>query len=123
MQLAMARAILEFARYGLKLISDKYGGDCTINEARIMVQITRCQLEDRTCSVTALHKVSGIPMSTVSRAVANLQRDGWVAERRDPNDGRKRIISFGPRSRETTPRDIERSIEWIRNYRSNSLRD
>lgn len=106
----MARAIVDFARHGLKIIAEKYGGDCTLNEARIMIQIIRCHLDGRTCSVTALHKVTGIPISTVSRSVANLQRDGWLSERRDPTDGRKRIISFGPRSTDATPDDIDKSI-------------
>lgn len=119
---AMARAIIDFARHGLKIIADKYGGDCTLNEARIMIQIIRCHLDGRTCSVTALHKVTGIPIPTVSRSVANLQRDGWLSERRDPTDGRKRIISFGPRSIDATPDDIDKSIQWIFDYRKNSLR-
>jgi len=70
--------------------------------------------------VTALHKVTGIPLPTVSRAVANLQRDGWLSEEQDPTDGRKRLISFGPRSIKTTPGDIERSIQWIEDFRSNN---
>ncbi len=117
----MARAVIEFARNGLTILAEKYGGDCTLNEVRVMIQIIRCQLEGRTCSVTALHKVTGIPMPTVSRAVGNLQRDGWLSEQQDPNDGRKRLLSFGPRSIETTPGDIERSIQWINDFRKYGL--
>ena len=117
----LAQAVVEFARHGLKIIADKYGGDCTLNEARIMVQIISCQLAGRTCSVTALHKVTEIPIPTVSRAVANLQREGWLTDRPDPNDGRKRIISFGPRSLESTPGDIEQSVKWILDYRKKRL--
>jgi DNA-binding MarR family transcriptional regulator len=115
----MAQAVVEFARNGLKILSEKYGGDCTLNEARVMIQIIHCHLEGRTCSVTGLHKATGIPIPTVSRAVANLQREGWLSECQDPTDGRKRIISFGPRSNETTPDDIERSVQWIRDFRKN----
>jgi len=117
----MAKAVVEFARNGLEILAEKYGGDCTLNEVRVMIQIIRCQLEGRTCSVTALHKVTGIPVPTVSRAVASLQSNGWLSERRDPTDGRKRLISFGPRSLETTPGDIERSIQWINDFRKNGL--
>jgi len=117
----MAKAVVEFSRNGLEILAEKYGGDCTLNEVRVMIQIIRCNLNGRTCSVTSLHKVTGIPMPTVSRAVANLQRDGWLSERRDPNDGRKRIISFGPRSIEATPDDIDRSIQWIKDFRRNGL--
>ncbi len=117
----MAKAVVDFSRNGLKILAEKYGGDCTLNEARVMIQIIRCHLEERTCSVTALHKATGIPIPTVSRAVANLQSDGWLSERRDPTDGRKRIISFGPRSLETTPDDIERSVQWIRDVLEKGL--
>ncbi len=116
-----AQAVVEFARNGLKILAEKYGGDCTLNEARVMIQIIRCHLEGRTCSVTALHKVTGIPIPTVSRAVANLQSEGWLSEQRDPTDGRKRLITFGRRSLEKTPDDIERSIQWINNFREHGL--
>lgn len=115
------QAVVEFARNGLKILAEKYGGDCTLNEARVMIQIIRCQLEGRTCSVTALHKATGIPIPTVSRAVANLQSEGWLSEQRDPTDGRRRLITFGRRSLEKTPDDIERSIRWINNFREHGL--
>jgi DNA-binding MarR family transcriptional regulator len=117
----MSQAVVEFARNGLKILSEKYGGDCTLNEARVMVQIIHCHLDGRTCSVTGLHKATGIPIPTVSRAVANLQSEGWLSERQDPSDGRKRIISFGPRSEETTPDDIEQSVQWVKEFRKKSL--
>ena len=117
----MAQAVVEFARNGLEILAEKYGGDCTLNEARVMVQIIRCQLEGRTCSVTNLHKATGIPIPTVSRAVGNLQNDGWLSEQRDPNDGRKRIISFGPRSLQKTPGDIDRSIRWLEDFFEHGL--
>ena len=117
----MAKAVMEFAVNGLKVIADKYGGDRTLNEVRVMVQIIRCHLDGRTCSVTSLHHATGIPIATVSRAVAGLQKDGWLSEERHPTDGRKRMISFGPRSLEATPGDIDRSIEWINEFRKHGL--
>ena len=117
----MAQAVVEFAKNGLKILSEKYGGDCTLNEARVMVQIIGCQLEGRTCSVTGLHKATGIPIPTVSRAVANLQSDGWLSEQRDPTDGRRRLISFGHRSLKRTPDDIERSIRWFKSFYEHGL--
>jgi DNA-binding MarR family transcriptional regulator len=117
----IAQAVIEFARNGLKIISEKYGGDCTLNEARVMVQIIHSQLNGQTCSVTGLHKATGIPIPTVSRAVANLQREGWLSDSRDPNDGRKRIISFGPRSLENTPDDIQESVQWVKDFRKHGL--
>ena len=116
-----AQAVVEFARHGLEILAKKYGGGCTLNEARVMNQIIRCHLEGRHCSVTALHKVTGIPIPTVSRAVANLQSDGWLSEQEHPTDGRKRLITFGPRSLQNTPDDIGRSIRWINDFREHGL--
>jgi len=117
----IAQAIIEFARNGLRIISEKYGGDCTLNEARVMIQIIHSHLDGQTCSVTGLHKATGIPIPTVSRAVANLQREGWLSDSRDPDDGRKRIISFGPRSLEKTPDDIQESVQWVKDFRKRGL--
>ena len=116
-----APAVVEFARNLFRTLAEKYGGDCTLNEVRVMNQIIRCHLERRYCSVTALHKVTGIPIPTVSRAVVNLQRDGWLSERQDPTDGRKRIISLGPRSLKETCDDIDESIRWINDFREHGL--
>lgn len=117
----MAQAVVEFARNGLGILSDKYGGDCTLNEARVMVQIIHCHLDGRTCSVTGLHRATGIPIPTVSRAVCNLQSEGWLSDCRDPNDGRKRIISFGPRSHESTPDDLQESVQWVKDFQKHGL--
>jgi len=116
-----AQAVVEFARNLFNSLAQKYGGDCTLNEVRVMNQIIRCHLEGRTCSVTNLHKATGIPIPTVSRSVANLQNEGWLSEQRDPTDGRRRLISFGPRSLQKTPDDIERSIRWINDFREHGL--
>ncbi len=116
-----AKAVVEFTRDLCRTAAEKYGGESTLNELRVMNQIIRCHLEGMTCSVTALHKVTGIPIPTVSRSVANLQREGWLSDRRDPTDGRKRIISLGPRSREQACDDIKKSIQWINNFREHGL--
>ncbi len=115
------QVVVEFSRNLLRELAEKYGGDCTLNELRVMNQILRCSLKGRTCSVTALHKVTGIPIPTVSRAVANLQNDGWLSTQPDPDDGRKRIISLGPRSLEVTWDNINRRVEWINDFREHGL--
>ena len=86
-----------------------------------MNQILRCSLQGKSCSVTALHKVTGIPMPTVSRSVAHLQNDGWLSERPDPDDGRKRLISLGPRSLALMWNDINERIQWINDFRDHGL--
>ena len=116
-----AQAVVDFSRNGLKILADKYGGACTLNEARVMIQIIWCHIEGLTCSVTALHKATGIPIPTVSRSVAHLQSEGWLSGRRDPNDGRKRIISLGHRSWGRTAYDLNRQVEWIKEFREHGL--
>ena len=115
------QVVVEFSRNLLRQLAEKYGGDCTLNELRVMNQILRCSLQGKSCSVTALHKVTGIPMPTVSRSVAHLQNDGWLSEQPDPDDGRKRLISLGPRSLELTWNDINERIQWINDFRDHGL--
>jgi DNA-binding MarR family transcriptional regulator len=102
-------------------MAEKYGGECTINEVRVMNQIICCHLQETYCCVTSLHKETGIPMPTVSRCVIKLQAEGWLSEKRDPDDGRKRIISLGPRSLNETLDDVSRSIRWLNNFRNHGL--
>ena len=116
-----ALAVVEFTRNLFKTVAEKYGGDCTLNELRVMNQIIRCHLDGRNCSVTALHKVTSIPIPTVSRSVAHLQSNGWLSAQQDPTDGRKRIISLGPRSLEQTGSDITEAIQWINDFREDGL--
>ncbi len=116
-----AQAVVEFTRNLFRQLAERYGGESTLNELRVMNQIIRCHLEGRHCSVTALHKVTGIPIPTVSRAVGNLQSDGWLSERRDPTDGRKRLITLGTRSLQRTSDDIDRAIRWINDFREQGL--
>ena len=116
-----AQAVVEFTRNVFKTVAEKYGGGCTLNEVRVMNQIIRCSIDGRTCSVTALHKVTGIPIPTVSRSVAHLQRNGWLSAQQDPNDARKRIISLGHRSLQQTCDDIKEAIQWINDFREHGL--
>ncbi len=116
-----AQAIVEDSRNLFRLMAEKYGGDCTLNELRVMNQVIYCSFEGRTCSVTGLHKETGIPMPTVSRSVASLQNNGWLSDKRDPADGRKRIISLSPRALEQTSREIGEAIQWFKDFPAHGL--
>ncbi len=116
-----AQAIARFNRYVFGWLAEKHGGECTLNEMRVMNQIICCHLQGKYCYVTALHKKTGIPIPTVSRAVANLQSDGWLSERRDPTDGRKGIISLSPRYLNETFDEFDMSIDLIDNFREHGL--
>ncbi len=116
-----SQVVVKFARNLYSLLAEKFGGDTTLNELRVMNQIILCHIKGRNCSVTALHKVTGIPIPTVSRAVAHLQYSGYVTDRRDPNDGRKRIISIDFRAFEQTSGEIDDMIQWINDFREHGL--
>jgi DNA-binding MarR family transcriptional regulator len=116
-----APAVVEFTRILYRQLSERFGGETTLNELRVINQVVRCHLAGRTCCVTALHRVTDIPIPTVSRSVANLQRDGWLSERPDPSDGCKRIIFLGPRAIETAGADINGAIQWINEFREHGV--
>ena len=86
-----------------------------------MNQIIRCHLEGRSCYVTALHKVTGIPIPTVSRSVAHLRSNGWLSAQQDPDDGRRHVITLGPRSLQNTCDDIDGAIRWVNDFREHGL--
>ena len=115
-----ARALIEFHRILLREIAENFGGDITLNEIRIMNQIILCSVEGRTCYVTALHKMTGIPIPTVSRTVAKLQNKGWLSERRDFDDGRKRQIFLGPRSVKQIRDEINGKVQWFKEFQENA---
>lgn len=116
-------AIIEFTRHLFSGLSQERGGDTTLNELRIMNQIIICHLKGRGCSVTSLHEKTGIPAPTVSRIVTALQYSGWLCERSDPNDGRKRIISLSSDAVMKLNADLLCMVEWFRNFSEQGLPD
>ena len=113
--------LVKYAHSLYSLLAEKFGSDTTLNELRVINQIILCHAKGRRCSVTALHKVTGIPISTVSRAVAHLRYSGYLTDRRDPHDGRKRIISIDSRAFEQTSGEIDDIIQWINDFREHGL--
>ncbi len=116
-----SQAVVGFTRSLYLLLAEKFGGDTTLNELRVLNQIILCHIKGRCCSVTALHKVTGIPIPTVSRAVAHLHHGGYLSEQPDPHDGRKRIISIDSRAFEQASGEIDDMIQWINDFREYGL--
>ena len=110
-------AVVEFTRGLMRLLAEQHGGDTTLNELRIMNQLILCLLKGCRCSVTALHNVTGIPMPTVSRIVTHLKAEGWLSERADPDDGRKRIITLGPHCVNETSGAVDDLVDWVEEFR------
>ena len=72
---------------------DKYGGETTLNEFRVMNQITLCYLRgDSPCSFPCLDSKLPVKRSTISRVVTRLAQRGYIREEIDPQDRRKRQI-------------------------------
>jgi len=107
--------ITEFSALLFRKMSEKYGGETTLNELRVMNQVWRCHLRCSKCDCgpTALSEMTGIPKSTVSRTVFNLIQAGWLVEERHPNDRRRNIVRPGPRSTARIEADWRECIEWL----------
>ena len=116
-----AQVVIEFTRILYRDLAEKYGGDRTLNEMRVFNQLIRCSFIGRPCSVTGIHKATGIPIPTVSRCVANLQSEGWLSERRDPNDGRRRLIRLSPSSMEMMGSKLDEFAQWFNDYRDHGF--
>ena len=83
-------------------IIDKYGGTTSLNEFRVMNQITICYLRGNSpCSFPCLDSKLPVKRSTISRVVTRLVQRGYIREEIDPQeasdlpDGELRGGSYG----------------------------
>ncbi len=75
------------------LIIQKYGGETTLNEFRVMNQITICHLRGSSpCSFSCLVSRTPVMRSTISYIVSRLVKRGYIREEIDPWDHRRRLI-------------------------------
>lgn len=82
----------EFVYRSMNLLAEFYGGETTLNQIRV-AQYVNWQ---STClGHPTMHQeicaALDMPASTVTRAIAKFIDLGWLIEKTDPNDGRKRI--------------------------------
>ncbi len=109
---------LDSVEYGAeltRLFSEKYGGQTTVNQLRVIHSVLICLLRNGPnypCTAKWIHEDTDIPLSTISRATAGLVDTGWMTEEQHPEDGRSRIIRLGPAS-DRTPADIRYLIDWM----------
>jgi len=73
-------------------IIEKYGGETTLNEFRVMQEITRRSLYGQSTTLTEIYNVTGVKKATVSRVVSRLRERGYVFEEIDRHDRRVRQI-------------------------------
>ncbi len=75
------------------LMIHKYGGETTLNEFRVMNQITMCYLRGSSpCTFACLVSKTPLKRSTISRVVCRLVQRGYIREKIDPRDRRRRLI-------------------------------
>ena len=94
-------------------MAQKYGGDCTLNELRIANAVSVRSLAGEPCSPTLLAQDTGIPKSTVSRSLASLVSKGWLNDRTDPADRRRRIIQLSEIAIQRRSEDLREVINWL----------
>lgn len=61
----------------------------------------------------AIHRRLGVSEATVSRFVKALEANGWVARRRDPNDGRAMLVAATEQAYAALPRFIQVSNQLL----------
>ena len=108
-------AVVEYGAELTRLFSEKYGGQMTVNQLRVIHSVLSCLYRHGAhypCTSKWIHEDTGIPVSTISRAMAGLVATGWMAEEQNPEDGRSRVIKLGPKS-DRTPADLAHLSEWM----------
>ena len=80
--------LIRFASLLFNKMSDKYGGDTTLNELVIMNYGFVCHARGDDIRVTNAATDLGIPKSTVTRNLTSMRAKGFVIEQTHPNDGR-----------------------------------
>jgi DNA-binding MarR family transcriptional regulator len=92
-ELESTRRLKQFLADTLQLLSKHFGGESTLNHLEIgnfIGQISH--YEHRPTSNSEISEVLNISRSTVSRIVGDCIEKGWVSERQDPEDGRRKKI-------------------------------
>ncbi|MEM6514212.1 MAG: MarR family transcriptional regulator [Pseudomonadota bacterium] len=107
------KTIAEFSRHLFERVAKKYGGDCTINELRVMNAAYWYSFNDNLCTPTLLAQTTGIPKSTVSRSLASLIDKGWLTDEQDPEDRRRRIIRLSEKSAKSRSTDFSDAVGWL----------
>lgn len=74
--------------------AEKYGGDTTLNELRVVAHCYKAHTDGAATSLTKISQNLDMPTSTVHRAVVSLINKGWLYDRPHAEDGRKKLIGL-----------------------------
>ncbi len=108
------KSVTQVACLLLERMANKFGGDCTLNELRVMNAVSVHSFSDGACSPTMLSRDTGIPKSTVSRSLASLVSKGWLIEQKDTKDRRRRIIELSDTAKQQRTEDLQAIFDWIK---------
>jgi DNA-binding MarR family transcriptional regulator len=91
------------------IIAGNLSGDLTLNQIRVLQFINLCWRHRSVASTghTEMCSALQMPSATVSRAVAKFIEAGWVGEKADPADGRRRLVVSTGHFREVNPDDLD----------------
>ena len=109
----MLRAnLIRFASLLFNKMSDKYGGDTTLNELVIMNYGFVCHVRGEDIRVTKTATDLDIPKSTVSRILTGMRAKGFVREYPHPTDRRRRIFKLADSFLNRGFTDMRQVLEW-----------
>lgn len=101
--LELGRIQAVIAREAKALFEQEGFEDVTPAQANVLMVLFQ---KREPMTARALHRRLGVSEVTVSRFVSTLEKRGWVARRRDPNDARALLVEPTARAREALPRFI-----------------
>lgn len=109
------RTIARFIEALFAKQSDKYGGDTTLNELRVIACCYRVYTDTGAgTSVTELAQALAMPTSTVHRSVTSLIEAGWLRDSVHPDDRRRRIIRLSEQG--IAGGLWETAIDWLEEF-------
>ncbi len=104
--------LISFASLLLNKMSDKYGGDTTLNELVIMNYGFVCHVRGEDICVTKAATDLDIPKSTVSRILTGMRAKGFICEYAHPTDRRRRIFKLADSYLNRGHTDMRQILEW-----------
>lgn len=109
---ADSKIVTAFCYWLLQRLSEKYGGECTLNEVRCMNVVYKYWWQGLPVGPGAISRETGIPKPTVTRSVSNLISKGWINENPHPYDKRRRNLTVTEQA--VNDNDWTKAVEILR---------
>lgn len=112
MDLKRRENLIRFAELLFSMMTEKYGGNTTLNELLMLNYGFVCQSQGTDICVTRASVDLNMPKSTVSRILTGMRAKGFVREFQHPTDRRRRIFKLHEHHVQRGNADIERLLSW-----------